>query len=534
MDSYCLPVTRLPGTSQLLSAYIEDFSRVAAFYGHRPALESAHRAAEAVRLDAATRAGVVEVLRQQNENGAADPSVARAIDELAAGAFAVVTGQQVGLLTGPAYTIYKALACIALARQCSERGLRAVPVFWMATEDHDLAEVSHVDWLSESGVTRLKLSEPADMQGRSVGRVPIGSGGREVADRVAALLADRDEKLLAEIQRAMQTQETFASSFARLMAKVFAGRGLILLDPSAPQLHRLAAPLFRDAIRKRAEVAQQLFARGKQLERAGFHQQVKVTESSTPLFLEVEGRRTALRNRGDKLSAGSQSFSEQQLLQLAESAPERFSANALLRPVMQDSLLPTVAYVGGPAEIAYFAQSEVLYRAMLGRMPVVFPRASFTLVEPHAARMLGKYGLRAEDLFRGESWLRQTLERKSLPRGLDARFRKIEKDFARQLQALQKQLTRLDRTLGAASANSQEKILYQVAKLRDKAARAHAFRSGVVDRHVRVLIDGIFPHKQPAERTLSFLPFLARYGPGLLDMLEAKAGDIGCHHVVFL
>jgi uncharacterized protein YllA (UPF0747 family) len=191
----------------------------------------------------------------------------------------------------------------------------------------------------------------------------------------------------------------------------------------------------------------------------------------------------------------------------------------LLRPVVQDTLLPTAAYIGGPAEIAYMAQAEVVYKHLLGRMPAILPRASFTIIEPLVARLLKKYDLDFRDVIRGRQHLRARMEVKSLPHALARRFEKDEKSLRKLLGDYQKPLERLDGTLTGALDLAERKILHQFLKLKSKAGRAENFRTGVLDRHERMLLDALYPHRGLQERTLSALPWLAAYGPDFLDDL---------------
>jgi len=535
MEPHCFPATELPGCTKLFHAYLNTFDRVARFYSHAPKVENAAAYARTFAFSAETRAAVTEVLRAQNTALGSDASVAKNIAALAQGAFAVVTGQQTGLLTGPAYSIYKAVTAMAVAKKLTAQGVPCVPVFWMASEDHDFAEVAQTHWLHAAGMEDLQLAADPAMEGHSVGEIALGEPVRALANHAAELLSGPDAEAIAGMMReAVLPQETFASSFGKLLARIFRGHGLILLDPRAPELHRLAAPAFRHAITNRAKLTAGLLARGKELERSGFHVQVKVTESSTALFLNINGKRMPLRQRGDKLTAGTTSFAEAELLTQLEKHPERFSGNALFRPVIQDSLLPTVAYVAGPGEIAYYAQSEVLYRAVLGRMPVILPRAGFTLVEPHVARLLSKYKIDVKDVLTGPTKLRATLERQTLPIGLAKCFAAQEKELAAFLKKLTPALRKLDKTLTGASATAERKMLYQLRKLRDKTARANAFRSAVLARHQEMLNDALYPHAQPQERVLCLLPFLARHGLDLIARLEKLASPAGQHQTIFL
>ena len=536
MESHCIPASHLPHTTRLFGAFVDNFLGVAEFYSHSPTLEGVERSAREVRLAPETRREVVEILRAQNRAFGGDAAIEQNLSRLAAGAVAVVTGQQVGLFTGPSYSFYKAIGAVALARKLTERGVEAVPIFWLAAEDHDLAEVNHAWWQGRPGLERLEWPGAAD--GRRVGEVELGQAIVPVVERAAGQL---EGPFADELARALRDcyapQESFGSAFAKLMARVFAGRGLILLDPQSPRLHSLAATINRRAIEESTELTRELVARGNALEAAGFHAQVRVTESSTLLFLDVDGKRTPLRRRNHGFAAGSKTFAASGLLALLESEPHRFSANALLRPVVQDHLLPTAAYLGGPAEVAYFAQAEVIYKQLGVTMPAVLPRPGFTLVEPKLQRLLRRYGLEIGDFFAGGQKLRGKMEAAHLPKGLAGRFDRGEKALRATLEKLREPVGKVDATLLGALENAEKKMLYQFGKLRGRAARAEAFRAGVIDRHEKTLVESLFPHHGLQERSLCFLPFLARHGAGLLEELLRRTAEHpapGSHDVIFL
>ncbi len=535
METHCFPVNDLPGSTKLFSAYLHEFPRVAQFYAHPPDLKSAAAYAQTFQFPPEVRRSTAEILRKQNARWGSDSSVARSLDALAQGASAVVTGQQTGLLTGPAYSIYKALTAIRTAEKLTAMGVRSVPIFWMATEDHDFDEVARVHWLHAEGMEEFLLDADPANDGRSVGEITLGKAAQSIAIRASETLMGPDaEAVSAMVADAIRPGETFASAFGKLLAGVFRDHGLILVDPSAPELHRLAVPAFQRAIADGEKLTAKLLQRGKQLERGGFAVQVKVTDSSTPLFLAVEGKRFPVRLRNGNLVAGTSVFSREELTEHAVQYPERFSGNALFRPVIQDTLLPTIAYVAGPAEIAYYAQSEVLYREVLGRMPVILPRASFTLIEPHVSRLLKKYGLGVREVTVSPAQLRARLAKLSLSASLAKRFTKEEKALLAAMRGLRGPLKKLDKTLSGAADTAERKMLYQLRKLQDKAGRASAFRFGVVERHAAILSRSLFPNRQPQERGLCFLPFLARHGNELIARLKEKADALGQHQVISL
>jgi bacillithiol synthase len=524
MESHCLSFRDIPQTSKIFSTFLEDFQRVAKYYGHAPSIGGVVAAAKEVKIDPQVRAGVVEVLHEQNlEFGGVaslDGAIRRNLELLGNGAVAIVTGQQVGLFTGPAYSLYKAITAAACAEELSRRGVDAVPVFWLATEDHDLAEINHAAWSTRTGLAEFILPGNAAEEGHRVGEIALGEA---ITASVVTAMDTLEGPYAAEVARALRESytpgDTYGSAFGKLMARLVAGRGIIFLDPLDSRLHHFASGIYRRAIDDAEALGDALLGRSKDLERGGFHAQVKVTRESTLLFHNVGGVRQPLRRRGEKFHAGAATFSLAQLQAAIAATPEAFTPNVLLRPVVQDTLLPTAAYIGGPAEIAYMAQAEVVYKHLLGRMPAILPRASFTLVEPPIARLLKKYGLDFHDVMRGRQHLRVRMEMKSLPRALAGRFAADEKALRRLLAAYRKPLTHLDKTLTGALDSTERKILHQFLKLKGKAGRAENFRTGILDRHERILVDALYPHRGLQERTLSALPALAAYGPELLDDL---------------
>ena len=548
MESHCISFREVPHTTKLFSSFLEDFGQVSKYYAHPPTAAGIDAAAREVRLDPAVRKVVVEVLREQNARFAPrneiDSATAQNLDRLAAGAVAIVTGQQAGLFSGPAYTFYKAITAVRVAEETTRRGIDAVPIFWLATEDHDLAEVNHSTWVTRNGLARYDLPARDEDAAKRVGEVVLGDTAQALVGVAAQTLqgpgADEVSRALHE---SYGPNETYGSAFGKLLSRLLAGRGIIFIDPLDVRLHRIVAPVFLRALAEAGSLTDDLLARSKELESAGLHAQVKVTRETTLLFHNIDGRREPLRIRNGKFFAGDRELSRDQIAATIESHPDLITPNALLRPIVQDSLLPTAAYIGGPAEVAYLAQSQLVYAKILGRMPAILPRASFTIVEPPIARFLAQYGLEIRDFLHGSQHVRAQMEQKALPDALVARFDKSEEEISALLKSYREPLGRLDSTLLDALEVAERKMLYQFSQLKAKVARAENFRSGVLDRHERILLDALYPNGELQERTLSALPFIATYGPGFLDDLAARTSVAGSesarscvyqHHVLFL
>jgi len=521
----CLPFTDVPHVSRLFADFLYNFDRVAPFFSAPPRLaEWPVAQLQRPDYDADRRRAVADVLLRQNQAWNASPAALAAINRFRQGAHAVVTGQQVGLFGGPAYTLYKAVSAIKVAAELNGRGVSAVPIFWLASEDHDFEEVRSMT--VPSGPAELATLSIASF---AAADAPVGSRqlGGDVAEAVAVLRsALGDAEAIDWIAEFYRPGATLADAFARLLARATARFGLILIDPSDLELHRVAAPLFARVIEESEALNAALLARGHELTHAGYHEQVKVTAATSLLFALKDDARVPVRRNGSGFSIADAKVPANDLARQVADAPERFSANALLRPVLQDFLLPSVAFVAGPAEIAYLAQSEVLYKQLLGRATPALPRFSATLVEPRAARLLTRYKLTLRDLFGGAEHTRELLASRNLPAGLESSFatatQSLDKEFAR----IQQELQQLDPTLVDAAKRAAEKIGYQLTTLRGRAARAELRRSEELARHADQLSTALYPQKDLQERVIGGIYWLARYGPELLDRLHENA--TGC------
>jgi bacillithiol biosynthesis cysteine-adding enzyme BshC len=303
----------------------------------------------------------------------------------------------------------------------------------------------------------------------------------------------------------------------------------------SPELHRLSLPTMRRAVKEHAAIASELVERSRALEKAGFHAQVKVTEQSTLVFRIVDGQRVALRLANGGLATGNKAESLDETLKALEERPEDFSPSALLRPVIQDTLLPTVAYIAGPAEVAYHAQTSLIYKKLLGRAPAILPRASFTVVPAHVSNLLKKYNLDVRDILQGRNKLRARMEAEALPQAISTRFDEGEQSIKALVEGLREPLTKLDQTLLGALDTASEKMLYQLNGLRAKAGRAEGFRTGVLNTHENEIANSLLPNNALQERSFGLLTFFAVEGPELLDHLDRRIrAGTGEHCFLFL
>src|SRR5436853_5025132 len=299
---------------------------------------------------------------------------------------------------------------VKLQDTATEVGVDCVPVFCLATEDHDLAEVNNAGLLNGEGSLERLKTPTQGLPDAPVGTVQFGEDIQAVVEQACDLLGASE--VINWLRDSVRPGETLGSAFARLVSRLFADWGVILLDAADPELHKISASIYQAVIERAAEIDDALLKRGKELESAGYHQQVKVTPSSTLLFTLHNGARVPVHRRPNGSSEANflieeKKLPQSELLRLVSSAPHHFSPNVLLRPVVQDYLLPTLAYTGGSAEVAYFAQAAVVYQTLLGRATPVVPRFSATLVEPKQQALLERYRMSLPDLFHGSDALRR-------------------------------------------------------------------------------------------------------------------------------
>jgi bacillithiol biosynthesis cysteine-adding enzyme BshC len=542
VNAQCLPFQQIPHATRLFLDYLSYTPSVRGMYPRSPVFsEWVKDESQRVAYNAARRGKVSEILERQNRAWGASAKTLANLERLRRGAFAAVTGQQVGLFGGPLFSIFKALTAVKLAEQATASGVDCVPVFWLATEDHDLAEVNHVALVSERGLPERFTVESRAFESHAVADAPVGTVkfGPEiepVVERAAGLLGDSE--VTTWLRQAYRPGETLGSAFALLFARLFADWGVILLDPAEKDFHDLAKPLFRAAIERASELDGALLARGKALEAAGYHQQVKVTSATTLLFEVKNGARTAVHRRnnganGGNFAVGEERISTEELVDRIEEAPEKFNPNVLLRPVVQDYLLPTLVYTGGAAEVAYFAQAAVVYEKLLGRVTPILPRFSATLLEAKPERILTRYQLGLPEVFLGPEKVREAIAARSLPTDLQARFSEAYASAEQSMAAVRESIGKLDSTLIAAADRARMRMWNQINRLHRQASRAELLRNEVITRHADALSHALFPHKVLQEREVAGVSFVARYGPGLLANLYRKINpDCHDHQVV--
>ncbi len=540
-----LSFENIPHQTRLFLDYLRDPVALREFY---PTAVKFHhelpaRAPEVLAAYQTDRKQLCDALLDMNASWGAGEATLKNIEMLReADCLAAVSGQQAGLFTGPLYTIYKALSAVKLAGCLTQRNTKTVPVFWIATEDHDFPEVAKAEFIGrDCRLAHVDISPELHREGQPVGRVVIDESIDTVLKQLVELLPTSEftPDLEAVMHDAWRSGRSYGEAFARMMTALLGRHGLIFLDPLDERLKKLAAPLYADAASRAQEIAVAIEARSRRLVDAGYHAQVTPSENSFPLFLhDASGARHALvRDASAKYAtkSGDEAYTAEELSQMALAQPERFSPNVTLRAVVQDYLLPTIAYYGGAAEIAYFAQTAEVYRILERPATSILPRASLTMIESHTGRILERYGLSLVDLFAGpESVLARVVE-EHLGAATAKTFGETESKVNSELDKLREQLRTIDPTLADALETGRRKINYQLEGLRTRFHRAQMTRDEAAHRQLQRAFDQLYPNKDLQERHINITSLLARHGRYVVEWIY-NAINIGSneHQIVYL
>ena len=523
--------------SPLFVDYVSDFSKVQEFYAWNFRNEAHWKSLlKRVTERSLDRSSLVKILGEQNRNFHCGVRTLANIDALLNdNTVAVVTGQQVGLFTGPLYTILKTLTTLKLVEQLSEKHpeYNFVPVFWLEGEDHDYEEVNSIKVVTASNeVAEMKyeLKPPSDDQNLgAVGKIEFGDTIEDVFASLDQALVQTEfkPKVLELFRTAYQKGMTFNRAFAHLLNVLLENSGLIFLDPNDKDVKKLLAPLFQRELAETPHFCKLVIDQSAELEKH-YHAQVK--PKSLNLFFFHRGGRYLLEPRPDgySLKGTRQHLTKELVTEAALNTPELFSSNVVLRPICQDWLLPTLAYVGGPAEVAYFAQLKPLYEAVNIPCPIVYPRASATIMEEKADKVL-------LDLLTDVEKVKEKVAGQVADLNLDEVFGGTFLTVQESLEGIKQALRDIDPTLVGALENVSTKTLANIEGLKEKAIAAQKRQHEVSLRQIDKAASIVFPQSSFQERELNIVYFLNKYGMEFLRWLYGELKiDLFKHQVIRL
>jgi bacillithiol synthase len=514
---------------QLFVDYLHRFEPLSPFFPGDPYEPGSwRRVASSLDEREPIRPEVVASLDTLNRSLGADEAAAGTLSALGDGALAIVTGQQVGLLGGPAYTLYKALTAVRLARWATSMlGRKVVPLFWMDSDDHDFEEVRHAYVLSaESALVELTAGA-ADADGRlPVGALELDAGIGDVLSSASEALpaSEFKETVLAALRECYAPGRTLTEAFGSWLLTLTRGTGLAVVDPTLPALKRAAARLFQREASEGSRSSQLVRDTTDRLVALGYHAQATPADSHLNLFYASPSRvPVTMVDGGFRLSSDGDAVSAREMERLVSDHPERFSPNVILRPVYQDTLFPTLSYVAGPNELAYFAQLGDVYRHFGVTMPLVAPRASFTIVERAQARFLERYEVDVTRLDSNDESLLNEILRRHTPPQLEEDLSRARNCIQEITAALERDLAPVDPTLVGTVVSTRGKLLHHLKELESKTLRAVKRKNDTVRTQFLSTRTALFPGFDMQERKLSPLVFLNKYGWHFSKLVEESA-----------
>lgn len=537
-----IPFSELKTFSALFEAYIQGDERLRPYFAgdfrdDHIWINLSQKVAEHPR----DRQQLVTTLLRQNEAWGMDPEARRNIEALAdPQSVAVVTGQQLGLFGGPLYTVYKTLTTLQLAASLTQKtGRPVVPVFWLEGEDHDFKEVSYVHMPQGNGWQKWVYEDetwPEHGNLGQVGRLVLQENLQNVLQGIEDALPPTDFKtdLMTRLRAAFQPGRTFQDAFVAVLKQIFPNSGLVFVTPDDAELKRLVAPLFRKEIETPSAILDAMTDSSGRLRQDGFHAQVNPRQLN--LFLITENGRYALDADGTdfRLKGQNRTFSQTELLALLEAKPEAFSPNVVMRPQMQDWLFPTVAYVGGPGEVAYFAQFKPVYAWSGLPMPVLYPRASVTLIEPRIQKVLQRYPVQLADFSGDFEQLFQRLILTISGGKVDRAFEDMLRALNTQFDELKTTATQVDASMERAAEATRASLWNELDKLRKRILHAEKRNHDTMRDQLAKAQSALFPDGLQ-ERFVSIVPFLNKYGWALMDKLRQEVSlDVTQHQVIKL
>ena len=510
------------GTSQISHDYLHAFEKVGDFFSADFKDVEAYKtlAEKTDRVKRPFRRELQHILLQQAEVFGSNDLTKKNITKLGdPDTLAVVTGQQTGLFGGPLYTLYKALTTIKLADELSARLDRpVVPVFYLVSEDHDFAEVQWAGIVNKSNTFQKKTFAPEHLpQRQPVAEILLDGSIEGLLSDVHSATTGTEfkEEVLAKLAECYRSGASFSLAFARWFSLLLANFGVILLDAFGVRLKPLVKDVFARELDE--QITEKTIAEtNTHLESAGYHTQLVVQNNRPAVFILKNGRHSL--ERTDK---GYKNLDSQEILSFHElvAQPHLLSPKAALRPIVQDTLLPTIAYVGGPGEIAYWAQLKGVYQAFELPMPAVVPRASFTLIEPKIKRHLDKFGLSAQQVIAGQEEGGQTVLRSLVPEETTQKIQQSRESIIREIKSLGETIVPVDPTLASLVDKTKSSIEKQLQSLEQRMLKSVQDREQVVLAQWQAVVENLLPEGKLQERQVSALPFLIKYHWAFVDTI---------------
>jgi bacillithiol biosynthesis cysteine-adding enzyme BshC len=518
----------IPGHQNLFLDYLYEFDNIKKYFSHdfrdRENYLKVFKSISDSRQDISKQ--VSSILSDQYASFKISDKTKNNIEQLAnKNALAVVTGQQLGVLGGPLYTFHKIITTIKLSRQLSERydDYNFIPIFWIEGDDHDFNEVRSIKINDEANnLVTIGYGEEIGEEDakQSVGLLELNESISELFNKLTGSLRDTEFKkpLIDNLKSFYAAGKSFKTSFKELIHSIFDEHGLVILDPQDKRLKELLKPIFKKEIEEFRNYTDKLVHTSAELEEI-YHAQVKVKPVN--LFLNVDDARYSIEpvENQFRLKRKRKTFEREELLEIAETEPDRFSPNVLLRPICQDYMLPTAFYVAGPSEISYFAQVKPLYSFFNILPPIIYPRSSATYVENSISKILDKYSISIGDLFIDVEDVKRSVIDSISETSLDEVFADVSNEIELAFDRLKEKLFELDKQTADGSKKYRDKINHSLQELRGKAENVQKKKYEVTLRQIDRAAINLYPNSNLQERELNFVNFANKYGMDFINFI---------------
>lgn len=511
----------LPGQQNLFLDYIYEFDNVKRFYekNFRNFDDYLNHFNKITSIDKPHRKLLSEIIKEQYKGYKIGKLTQHNIELLShPKTIAIITGQQLGIFAGPLYTFYKTITVIKLATSLKEKfdEYNFVPVFWMEGDDHDFKEISSIKLPDKTNTLREFGYEEKEIDGNSPSTADI-----KLEDEIEIIKGKLRENILETeftdelfkiISDCYEENKTISSSFRKLLFHFFDEFGLVIFNPTEKAVKEILKPIFTNEIENYKHHAQKSVELSAELDDV-YHAQVKVKPIN--LFMLENGNRHLIEPAGEdefRLKDKRKHITKQELADKIENEPELFSPNVLLRPVCQDHLFPTGCYVAGPSEISYFAQVLPLYDFFDIESPVIYPRASATILENNVSKKLEKLGLNIEQLYWEQKSLTSMLVNRNADFNIEHFIAELKDEVSGKFESAEPKIIEIDPTLKDSVEKSLQKIMHTLDLLEDKISKARERKYDTLLNQLNSVRSLIYPNEKLQEREFNFIYFTNKYG----------------------
>lgn len=529
-----------PVKNEMLMKYWQNEQSIHSFFEYELTQRSFEDRAKYLQVNTYKREQLTDVIRSFMARFDLTEAVEGNLRALQEGAFVVAGGQQAGLLTGPLFSVYKAITVILLAKEQQQKlGYPVVPLFWIAGEDHDLDEINHTFVISENAVQKRIFGGNTNDKYMASRTLYDQEQLKQFVNDVFAAYGETQHtnQMLEVLHAQVEANETYTAFFAAIMSYFFADHGLLLIDAAYEPLRQLEAPFFERLVSNNESLAKSVVVQENALVDAGFTRPLEAKEDNANIFYVKDGERFLLERRETFYfnGLGAIKLTEAELLAEIKAHPERFSNNVVTRPLMQDYMFPVLAFVGGPGELAYWAALKPAFTLMDMQMPIFMPRLSMTLVDRQAQQVLQTRSLNVEEVLNGEVGNKMVeFLASEQDEQLQETVKTMEETLLKQYEVLEQQLVqkgvKLEKTVERNKNYHLQQFTYLKEKLQDDLQLKHA----VTLKQYRLAEHLLLPNGKPQERMYNPFQYLNAYGPTLIDDLLKLEFEIDCKHYVFI